>query len=150
LFHELKQKYPKRTQVLCLSSELANVAETYADLDIADSELWRQYSAARQVRIHALSILGSLQIRPILLAALKASGRGDLLAEAYRLQGELLLRQAVPEAALSLSGCGSRASGPRPWSSWRRSTAGPIYGRFAEGFDTANLREAKALLETLS
>jgi predicted ATPase len=32
------------------------------------------------------------------LTALEASGRGDLLAEAYRLQGELLLRQAIPEA----------------------------------------------------
>ena len=26
-------------------------------------------------------------------------GQGDLLAEAYRLQGELLLRQAIPDAA---------------------------------------------------
>jgi hypothetical protein len=71
LFHELKQMYPNRTQVLSLSSELANIAETYADLDIADSELWRQYSAASQEHIHALSILGSLQTRPILLAALE-------------------------------------------------------------------------------
>ena len=30
---------------------------------------------------------------------IEASGRGDLLAGAYRLQGELLLRQAVPDAA---------------------------------------------------
>jgi predicted ATPase len=29
----------------------------------------------------------------------EASGRGDLLAEVYRLQGTLLLRQAVPDAA---------------------------------------------------
>jgi hypothetical protein len=32
------------------------------------------------------------------LTTLEASARGDLLAEAYRLQGELLLRQAVPDA----------------------------------------------------
>jgi predicted ATPase len=31
--------------------------------------------------------------------AFEASGRGDLLAEAYQLQGEFLLRQAVPDAA---------------------------------------------------
>ena len=33
------------------------------------------------------------------LAAFETSGRGDLLTEAYRLQGALLLRQAVPETA---------------------------------------------------
>ena len=33
------------------------------------------------------------------LTAFQASGRGDLLAEAYRLQGALLLRQAVADAA---------------------------------------------------
>ena len=71
LFRELKQKYPVRTQVLSLSSGLADVAETYADLEVADSELWRQYSAASQEYVHALSILGSLQTRPVLLAALE-------------------------------------------------------------------------------
>ena len=33
------------------------------------------------------------------LAAFEVSGRGDLLAEAYRLQGELLLRQPTPDVA---------------------------------------------------
>src|SRR2546422_8453628 len=32
------------------------------------------------------------------LTALEASARGDLLAETYRLQGELLLRQTSPDA----------------------------------------------------
>jgi predicted ATPase len=32
------------------------------------------------------------------LASLETSGRGDWLAEAYRLQGELLRRQATPDA----------------------------------------------------
>ena len=31
--------------------------------------------------------------------AFEASGRGDQLAETYRLQGELLRRQAVPDTA---------------------------------------------------
>ena len=72
LFHELKQKYPKRIEVLSLSSELVNVAETYSDLDIADSELWRPYSAAAQEHVRALATLGSLQTHPILLAALES------------------------------------------------------------------------------
>ena len=44
---------------------------------------------------------------------------------------------------MSLSRCGStRASGAKPVSCWHA-----IYGWFTEGFDTADLQEAKALLE---
>jgi predicted ATPase len=105
------------------------------------------------------------------LAALEASGRGDLLAEAYRLQGVLLLQQAVPDtaqaeacfqqaltiarrqqakswelrAAMSLSrlwqGQGKRAAA--------RTLLAPLYGWFTEGFDTADLQDARALLEAL-
>jgi predicted ATPase len=105
------------------------------------------------------------------VAALKASEQGDLLAEAYRLQGELLLRQATPNvsqaeacfqhalaiahrqqakswelrAAMSLS---------RLWQlQGKRAEAydllAPLYGWFTEGFDTADLQEAKVLLEAL-
>jgi predicted ATPase len=31
-----------------------------------------------------------------------------------------------------------------------RALLAPVYGRFTEGFDTADLREAKALLDELS
>jgi len=106
------------------------------------------------------------------LAALETSGQGDLLAEAYRLQGELLLRQALPDAsqaeacfqqalavarrqqakswelrvALSLSrlwqGQGKRAEA--------RELLAPVYGWFTEGFDTPDLQEASALLTALA
>ena len=106
------------------------------------------------------------------LAALETSGQGDLLAEAYRLQGELLLRQALPDAsqaeacfqqalaaarrqqakswelrvALSLSrlwqGQGKRAKA--------RELLAPVYGWFTEGFDTPDLQEASALLTALA
>jgi predicted ATPase len=102
---------------------------------------------------------------------MEASGRGDLLAEAHRLQGELVLHQAMPEvsraetcfqqaltvarrqqakswelrAAMSLS---------RLWQQQGKQTEAqallaPIYGWFSEGFDTADLQEAKALLDEL-
>ena len=78
-----------------------------------------------------------------------------MLAEAYRLQGALLLRQAIPatvqakswelRAAMSLCRLwqqqGKRAEA--------RELLAPIYGWFTEGFDTADLQEAKALLEEL-
>jgi predicted ATPase/DNA-binding winged helix-turn-helix (wHTH) protein len=106
------------------------------------------------------------------LAAFEASGQGDLLAEAYRLQGVLLLQQAVPEPARA-EACFQQAltiarrqqakswelraamSLSRLWQcQGKRSAAyellAPIYHWFTEGFDTADLQEARALLEALS
>jgi class 3 adenylate cyclase/predicted ATPase len=106
------------------------------------------------------------------VTVLEANGQGDLLAEAHRLQGALRLRQAIPDAvqaeacfqqaltvarrqqakswelraALSLSRLWQR-QGKRAEA---RDLLCPIYGWFTEGFDTADLQEAKALLDELS
>jgi len=102
--------------------------------------------------------------------AFEASGRGDMLAEAYRLQGELLLRQATPDAAQA-EACSHQAltiarrqqakswelraamSLARLWQPNKRKEAhellAPIYGWFTEGFDTADLQDARALLEEI-
>jgi predicted ATPase len=106
------------------------------------------------------------------LAALEASERGDLLAETYRLQGELRLRQAVPDAAqakacLHQALAIARRQQAKSWELraatslsrlWQqqdkrdeaRELLAPIYGWFTEGFDTADLQEAKALLDELA
>ncbi|MGH8065854.1 MAG: hypothetical protein ACRERE_11620 [Candidatus Entotheonellia bacterium] len=105
------------------------------------------------------------------LTAFEASGRGDMLTEAYRLQGELLLRQALPEVAeaeacfqqaLAVARCQQAKSWElraamslsRLWrQQGKRDEAcellATIYDWFTEGFDTADLQEAKALLEEL-
>ena len=106
------------------------------------------------------------------LTAFEASGRGDLLAEAYRLQGELLLRQAIPDAAQA-EACFQQAlaiARRQQAKSWElraamslsrlwqqqgkrdeaRDLLAPVYGWFTEGFDTADLQEAKALLHELA
>ena len=93
-------------------------------------------------------------------------------AELYRLQGELLLRQAVPDAPQA-EACFQQAlaiarrqqarswelraamSLGRLWQQQGKRTAArellaPIYGWFTEGFDTADLQEAKALLAELA
>ena len=44
------------------------------------------------------SVVGRPEAGKKSVLIVEASGRGDLLAEAYRLQGALLLRQAVPDA----------------------------------------------------
>ena len=120
---------------------------------------------------HAGQVEEGLRLLAEALTVLEASGRGDLLAEAYRLQGELLLRQAVPDAAQA-EACFQQAlaiARRQQAKSWElraamslsrlwqhqgkraeaRELLAPIYGWFTEGFDTADLQEAKALLEAL-
>jgi class 3 adenylate cyclase/DNA-binding winged helix-turn-helix (wHTH) protein/predicted ATPase len=105
------------------------------------------------------------------LTVLEASGRGDLLAETYRLQGTLLLRQTVPDAAQAAA-CFQRAltiarrQQARSWELrttlslsrlWQRQDKhaaayqmlAEIYRWFTEGFDTPDLQEAKVLLDEL-
>jgi predicted ATPase len=105
-------------------------------------------------------------------AAFEHSGRGDWLAEAYRIQGVLLLHQAVAdtvhaEACFQQALAIARRQQARSWELraamslsrlWQqqgtraeaRELLAPIYGWFTEGFDTADLQEAKALLEELA
>src|SRR5262249_33627511 len=106
------------------------------------------------------------------LAAFEVSGRGDMLTEAYRLQGEFLLRQAVPEvtraeACFQQALAVARRQQAKSWELrvamslarlWqqqgKRAEAyellAPLYGWFTEGFDTPDLQEAKALLAELA
>jgi predicted ATPase len=106
------------------------------------------------------------------LAAIEGMGRGELLAETYRLQGALRLRQAVPdvaqaEACFHQTVAVARRQQAKSWELraatslsrlWqqqgRRDDAcellAPIYGWFTEGFDTTDLQEAKGLLEELA
>ena len=103
---------------------------------------------------------------------MEANGQGDLLAEAYRLQGECLLRQSAPDAAQAEAWFKqalaiARHQQAKSWELraamslarlWQqqgkpaeaRALLAPIYGWFTEGFDTADLQEAKALLDALS
>ena len=95
----------------------------------------------------------------------------SILAEAYRLQGALLLQQTLPDASqaeacfqLALTVAHrqqakswelrSAISLSRLWQSQGKRAAAcqllaDVYGWFTEGFDTADLQEAKALLEAL-
>jgi predicted ATPase len=121
---------------------------------------------------HVGQVEDGLRLLAEALTVLEASGRGDLLAEAYRLQGTLLLHQAVPDAvraeacfqqALAIAHCQRAKSWElrtvlslsRLWQQQgkraeARALLAQIYGWFTEGFDTPDLQEAKALLEALS
>jgi predicted ATPase len=120
---------------------------------------------------HVGQVEEGLRLLAEALKALEASGRGDGLAEVYRLKGELLLRQSVPDAvqaeacfqqALAIA-CRQQAQSwelraamslSRLWQQQgkhaeARKLLAPIYGWFTEGFDTADLQEAEALLDKL-
>jgi len=106
------------------------------------------------------------------LALVETTGERYYEAELHRLKGELLLQQAAPEvphaetcfqqaldiarrqqakslelrAAMSLSRLWQQ-QGKRDEA---RALLAPIYGWFTEGFDTADLQEAKTLLHAVS
>jgi predicted ATPase len=121
---------------------------------------------------HVGQVEEGLRLLPEALTAIEESGQGDMLAEAHRLQGELLLRQLAPDAAQA-EACFQQALAiarrqqAKSWELraaislarlWQRQgkraeayeLLAPIYGWFTEGFDTADLQEAKALLAELT
>ena len=141
-----------------------------------------QATGAEYLRLYWLALLAEaygksgqadegLRVLAEPLAAVQNTGERWWEAELYRLKGELLLKQAVPNvqeaetcfhqgldiarqqqakslelrAAMSLS---------RLWQRQGKHTEAdellaPIYGWFTEGFDTADLQKAKALLAEL-
>jgi predicted ATPase len=113
---------------------------------------------------------------PAIEGAIMRSDRTEerwLIAELLRIKGGLLLLQDAPGAAAAAEGQfrqaldWARRQGALSWELraatslarlWRdqhrvteaRALLGPVYGRFAEGFATADLREARSLLEQLA
>jgi predicted ATPase len=121
---------------------------------------------------HAGQPHAGLQVLAEAHALVEQSGERWWQAELHRLQGEFLLRQAVPDATQA-EACFQQAlavarrqqakslelraamSLSRLWQQQgKRAEAyallAPLYGWFTEGFDTADLQEAKALLEALT
>jgi len=121
---------------------------------------------------HAGQIGEGLRLLAKALVEIEVSGRGELLAEAHRLHGALLLRQSVPDApqaevcfqqALAVA----RRQQAKSWELraatslarlWQQqgkraeahALLAPVYGWFTEGFETADLQDARALLEALA
>jgi predicted ATPase len=106
------------------------------------------------------------------LAVVEKNGESYYEAELYRLKGALLLGQTIPDASQA-EACFQQAlaiarhqqakslelraalSLSRLWQCQGKHAAAydvlaPIYGWFTEGFDTADLQNAKMLLENLS
>jgi predicted ATPase len=125
-----------------------------------------------EVASHAGEVDEGLRLLAEAPTVFETNERGDMLTEVYRLQGELLLRQASPDAtqaeacfqqALDIA----RRQQARSWELraamslaclWQRQgkrqqareLLAPVYNWFTEGFDTADLQDARALLEELA
>jgi predicted ATPase len=136
------------------------------------AEVWMPHSIALLAR--AYEIAGQIEEALIqlddALRILERTGVRYLAAELYRHKGQLLLRQGHTEAAeefyrkaLSIAReqeaklweLRAAASLARLRRDQGRAVEGcdllaPVYGWFTEGFDTADLKEAKALLDELA
>jgi predicted ATPase len=134
-----------------MSSRLAQLAVTYGQRGQAEEGL--------HLLAEALMIVENTEGR-------------EVEAELHRLHGELLLQQAVPdvphtEARFQRALAVARRQGAKSWDLraamslarlWQRQgkqneayqLLAEVYGWFTEGFDTAGLQEAKALLEELA
>jgi hypothetical protein len=106
------------------------------------------------------------------LAVVDNTGERRDVAELYRIKGELLLQEAIPdmpqaETCFQQALAIARRQQAQSWELraamslcrlWQRqgkrdkarALLAPIYGWFTEGFDTADLQDAKALLDELA
>jgi len=153
---------------------LAQIRQGLAVVMTLGQVLWQSFCLLllAEVTGHVGQVEKGISLLAEARTAVEANGQGDLLAEAYRLQGELLLRQLAPDASQA-EVCFQQAlamARRQQAKSWELRTAtslarlwqhqdkraeayellAPIYGWFTEGFDTADLQEAKALLEELA
>jgi predicted ATPase len=142
---------------------------TFMDLG---SMALRPYFSARIAVLSAAarSLADGLDLLDKALEQVEQSGQRWCEAEIHRSKGELLSAFAdapQAESCLQRSFATARRQGARLWELraacslgrlWRdqgkpddvRALLGPIHGWFTEGFDTPDLREAKALLDALS
>jgi class 3 adenylate cyclase/DNA-binding winged helix-turn-helix (wHTH) protein/tetratricopeptide (TPR) repeat protein len=153
---------------------LAQLRQGLAAVVAMGHEVWRPFGLPllAEAAGHLGQVEEGLRLLAEALPALEANAQGDSLAEVYRLQGELFWRQATPdvaqaEACLQQALAVARHQQAKSWELraamslsrlWQcqgkrdqaRVLLAPIYGWFSEGFDTADLLDARALLEALS
>jgi TOMM system kinase/cyclase fusion protein len=153
---------------------IAQMCQGIAALRATGAELQRPYCLALLAEAYGQAGQADEGLRVLAeaLTAVHTTGERQHEAELYRLKGELLLKQDVPDeqeaescfcravdvarqqqaksfelrAAMSLS----RLWQPQGKSAEARQLLEPIYGWFTEGFDTADLQDAKTLLEALA
>jgi predicted ATPase len=154
---------------------IAHMQQGLAEHQAMGARLLRPYYLAQlaEVQAEAGQLPEALQVLEEAMAALQHGEERHIVAELYRLKGELLLRESADQnaaaAAASLQHALTIARHQQARSLelraalslgrlWQRQGQGaaarallrPIYAWFTEGFHTADLLQARALLDTLS
>jgi DNA-binding winged helix-turn-helix (wHTH) protein/predicted ATPase len=155
------------------AKSLEQIQRGLAALHATGQELWRPYNLALLAEAYREDGYAEDGLRALDEALAFVEATGDCLweAELHRLKGDLLLRQTPSDDHQSVT-CFHRAldtarhqqakslelraatSLAHLWQSQgkcqeARELLEPVYGWFTEGFDTADLRDAKALLDKL-
>jgi class 3 adenylate cyclase/predicted ATPase len=161
-----------RVQQGQVTAGIAQIQQGLVDLQATGGVLQRPYclSLLAEAYGQAGQSLEGLQVLAEALTLIENNGERYYEAEMYRLKGELLLQQnsdnqaeaetcfhqaiaiAQNQQAKSLE-LRAATSLARLWQQGKRQEAhdllAPVYNWFTEGFDTADLQDAKALLEGL-
>jgi predicted ATPase/class 3 adenylate cyclase len=152
----------------------AEMLQAFAEYQATGARLYMPYFTA--LLAHAGAVRGDmaegLRLLSDAIARVDETGERWFKAELYRLHGDVLLHlpepdQAGAEAAFSQALVSARQHGTKLWE-LRAATSlarlwaeqgerapahdllAPVYGWFTEGFDTADLKDARALLDELS
>jgi len=154
-----------------MQTAVAQMREALAEVDATGTKLDRPFFLAMLAEGHGGNEQAAERLRVLdeALALVEETDERWWEAEIHRLKGELLLSLSIENAAVA-EACYERAisiarsqsakslelragtSLARLWQSKGRSDEAaalltPIYGWFTEGFDSADLKEAKALLD---
>ena len=70
IFEEVRRSVKTGSQAETITEDLLEAAEHYTALDDCDDPVWSSYSKETRDKIRALHILGSKQVRPVILAAI--------------------------------------------------------------------------------
>ena len=153
---------------------IAHMRQGFEAWRATGADVWQPYMLALLAEVQGKVGCAEVGLHTLAEALTLVNKTGERFyeAEMHRLQGELLLQQAIPEAqqveacfqqalalarhqeakslelraAMSLSRLWQR-QGKRAEA---RALLAEVYGWFTEGFDTADLQEAKALLDELT
>jgi predicted ATPase len=175
--HGIWARSMEATVLVRTGSFAAGMAILNTVLDSGDQSGWSKFQP-HFLGVFAEALVGlgrhtqALVVIDKALAKAQATGEGEFLAELFRLKGEFLLEHPGEQASVAAEACYAKAltvSQEQGTLFWRlrvatslarlrvrqgrsgeaRQCLAPVHAQFTEGFKTADLQTATALLDTL-